>query len=46
MTGVRLGGAAASPLWIRTPLQVLWAAMLLGIGRRGSRAGASPVAEP
>jgi uncharacterized membrane protein len=32
MRGVTLAGAAATPLWLRTPLQILWIAMLLQTG--------------
>ena len=28
LSGVTLGGAAATPLWFRTPLQVFWIAVL------------------
>ena len=28
LTGVTLGGAAATPLWLRAPLQVFWLAVL------------------
>jgi uncharacterized membrane protein len=28
LSGVTLGGAAATPLWIRTPLQIVWIGLL------------------
>jgi uncharacterized membrane protein len=28
LSGVTLGGAAATPLWLRTPLQILWIGLL------------------
>jgi uncharacterized membrane protein len=45
-TGVTIGGAEATPLWFRTPLQLFWIATLWAtslapfwLGRRGRRAG-------
>ena len=36
LAGVTLGGAAATPLWIRTPLQLVWIALLWWSTLRGS----------
>jgi uncharacterized membrane protein len=36
VTGVTLGGEAATPLWLRTPLQVLWIATLWATSLRRS----------
>jgi uncharacterized membrane protein len=32
LSGVTLNGAAATTLWIRAPLQILWVAMFVRIG--------------
>jgi uncharacterized membrane protein len=37
LSGVTLGGASATPLWFRTPLQVFWIALLWWSGRAPAR---------
>ena len=46
LTGVTLGGAAATPLWIRAPLQVFWAAVLwqTSLGAHSESQGRRPQA--